>query len=36
MNWQEFEERDPELAAFEQERLGRHGLVIVANLQKNE
>ena len=35
MNWQEFEERDPELAAFGQERLGRHGLVMVATLRKN-
>ena len=35
MNWQEFEERDPELAAFGQERLGPHGLVMVATLRKN-
>ena len=35
MNWQEFEERDPELAAFGQERLGRHGLAMVATLRKN-
>ena len=35
MNWQEFEERDPELAASGQERLGRHGLVMMATLWKN-
>ena len=35
MNWQEFEERDSELAALGQERLDRHGLVMVATLRKN-
>ena len=36
MNWREFAQQDPELAALGQERLGRHGLVIAATLRKNE
>ena len=35
VNWQEFAQQDPELAALRQERLGRHGLVMVATLRKN-
>ena len=35
MNWQEFAQQDPELAALGQERLDRHGLVMVATLRKN-
>lgn len=35
MNWQEFAQQDPELAALGQERLDRHGLVMVATLLKN-
>ena len=35
MNWQEFAQQDPELAALGQERLDRHGLVIVATPRKN-
>ena len=35
MNWQEFAQQDPELAALGQERLDRHGLVTVATLRKN-
>ena len=35
MNWQEFAQQDPELAALRQERLDRHGLVMVATLRKN-
>ncbi len=35
MNWQEFARHDLELAALVQERLDRHGLVIVATLRKN-
>ena len=35
MNWQEFAQKDPELAAFGQERLDRHGLVMVATPRKN-
>ena len=36
MNWQEFAQQDPELAALGQERPGRHGLVMVATLRKDE
>ena len=32
MTWQEFAQQDPELAALGQERLDRHGLVMVATL----
>ena len=35
MNWQEFAQQDSELATLGQERLGRHGLVMVATLRKN-
>ena len=35
MTWQEFAQQDPELAALGQERLDRHGLVMVATLRKN-
>ena len=35
MNWQEFAQQDPELAALGQGRLGCHGLVIGATLRKN-
>ncbi len=35
MNWQEFAQQDPELAALGQERLDRHGLVMVATLRKS-
>ena len=35
MNWQEFAQQDPELAALGQGRLGRHGLVMWATLRKN-
>ena len=35
MNWQEFALQDPELAALGQERLDRHGLVMIATLRKN-
>ena len=35
MNWQEFAQQDPELAALEQGRLGRHGLVMGATIRKN-
>ena len=35
MNWQECAQQDPELAALGQERLDRHGLVMVATLRKN-
>jgi hypothetical protein len=35
MTWQEFAQQDPELAALGQERLDRHGLVMVASLRKN-
>ena len=35
MNWQEFPQQDPESAALGQERLERHGLVMVATLLKN-
>ena len=35
MTWQEFAEQDPELAALGQERLDRHGLVMLGTLRKN-
>ena len=35
MTWQEFAEQDPELAALGEERLNRHGLVMLATLRKN-
>jgi len=35
MTWQESAQQDPELAALGQERLDRHGLVMVATLRKN-
>ena len=35
MTWQEFADQDPELAALGQERLDRHGLVMIATLRKN-
>ena len=35
MTWQEFARQDPELTALGQERLDRHGLVMVATLRKN-
>jgi hypothetical protein len=35
MNWQEFARQDPNLAAVGQERLDRHGLVMIATLRKN-
>ncbi|MBC8280162.1 MAG: pyridoxamine 5'-phosphate oxidase family protein [Chloroflexi bacterium] len=35
MNWQEFAQREPELAALGRERLGRNGLVMVGTLRKN-
>jgi hypothetical protein len=36
MTWQEVAQQEPELAALGQERLYRHGLVMVATLQKNK
>ena len=35
MTWQEFAQQDPELAALGQQRLDRHGLVMLATLRKN-
>ncbi len=35
MNWGDFARREPELAALGQERLDRHGLVMLATLRKN-
>ena len=35
MNWGEFAREEPELAALGQERLDRHGLVMLATLRKN-
>lgn len=35
MNWQDFARQEPELAALGQERLDRHGLVMIATLRKN-
>ena len=35
MTWQEFAQRDSELAALGQERLDRNGLVMLATLRKN-
>jgi hypothetical protein len=35
MNWQEFAQQDPKLAALGQERLDKNGLVMVGTLRKN-
>jgi len=35
MNWGDFARQEPELAALGQERLDRHGLVILATFRKN-
>jgi len=35
LTWQEFAEQDPKLAALGEERLDRHGLVMIATLRKN-